>query len=136
MTPVKDKLSGRQYVLRGKDSNGKDASIYLSNEVGRKLHINVGGKELFVETDRMIDVIARLKFGDAYQASLDRIKEAKHAKQTWICNSCGREILLEDYPLLEANGRKVCPRCDSEQIEEIQEDEEDGEEIQPGAISE
>ena len=30
----------------------------------------------------------------------------------------------------------VCPRCDSEQIEEIQEDEEDGEEIQPGALSE
>ena len=81
MTPVKDKLSGRQYVLRGKDSNGKDASIYLSNEVDRKLHLNLEGKELFVDTNKLIDIIGLLKFGDAYQASLDRVKEARHAKR-------------------------------------------------------
>ena len=81
MTPVKDKLSGRQYVLRGKDSNGKDASIYLSNEVDRKVHLNLGGKELFVDTNKLIDIIGLLKFGDAYQASLDRVKEARHAKR-------------------------------------------------------
>ena len=81
MTPVKDKLSGRQYVLRGKDSNGKDASIYISNEVDRKLHLNLEGKELFVDTNKLIDIIGLLKFGDAYQASLDRVKEARHAKR-------------------------------------------------------
>ena len=81
MTPVKDKLSGRQYVLRGKDSNGKDASIYRSNEVDRKLHLNLEGKELFVDTNKLIDIIGLLKFGDAYQASLDRVKEARHAKR-------------------------------------------------------
>ena len=81
MTPVKDKLSGRQYVLRGKDSNGKDASIYLSNEVDKKLHLNIEGKELFVDTNKLIDIIGLLKFGDAYQASLDRVKEARHAKR-------------------------------------------------------
>lgn len=81
MTPVKDKLSGRQYVLRGKDSNGKDASIYLSNEVDKKVHLNLEGKELFVDTNKLIDIIGLLKFGDAYQASLDRVKEARHAKR-------------------------------------------------------
>ena len=121
MTPVKDKLSGRQYVLRGKDSNGKDASIYISNEVDRKLHLNLEGKELFVDTNTLIDIIGLLKFGDAYQASLDRIKEARHAKRTWICNNCGREILLEDHPMLEADGRKVCPYCGSSEVEEVEE---------------
>lgn len=80
MTPVKDKLSGRQYALRGKDSNGKDASVYLSNEVDKKVHLNLGGNELFVDTNELINIIGLLKFGDAYQASLDKAKEAKHAK--------------------------------------------------------
>jgi DNA-directed RNA polymerase subunit RPC12/RpoP len=39
---------------------------------------------------------------------------------TWICNNCGREILLEDHPMLEADGRKVCPYCGSTDVEEVE----------------
>ena len=80
MTPVKDQLSGRQYILHGKDPNGKDVKIYLSNEVDGLLHMNFSGKEIWVKPNDLLDIIGLLKFGDAYQASLDRIKEAKHAK--------------------------------------------------------
>ena len=80
MTPVKDKLSGRQYMLPGIDNHGRESVMYISNEVDGILHINLGGKELFVDTNKLLDIIGLLKFGDAYQASLDRVKEAKHAK--------------------------------------------------------
>lgn len=40
---------------------------------------------------------------------------------TWICNGCGREILLEDHPMLEADGLKVCPFCGSTDVEEVEE---------------
>ena len=42
---------------------------------------------------------------------------------TWICNNCGKEILLEDHPMLESDGLKVCPFCGSTDVEEAEDDE-------------
>lgn len=80
MTPVKDKLSGRQYVLEGLDSDGRTVYMYLSNEVTGRLHVNLNGKEFWVNPDKLLDIIGFLKFGEKYDLALRRNKEAKHAK--------------------------------------------------------
>ena len=72
MTPVKSELSGRQYKLKA--NNGRD-TLYLSNEVKDKTNITIGTSKYFVNTNELIDIIAKLKFGDK------AIPEAKHAKK-------------------------------------------------------
>lgn len=72
MTPVKNELSGRQYKLKA--NNGRDI-LYLSNEVKDKINITIGSSKYFVGTNELIDIIAKLKFGDR------AIPEAKHAKK-------------------------------------------------------
>lgn len=78
---TKDILSARQYALAGTGANGRNAFVYISNEVDGLLHMNFGGKEIWVKPNDLLDIIGLLKFGDVYQASLDRVKEAKHAKR-------------------------------------------------------
>lgn len=79
-SPVKNNLSGRQYMVTGKDSHGRETKLYISNEVDGLLHLNLSGKELWIGTDELIDIIGLLKHGDAYAQSLMRVKEARHAK--------------------------------------------------------
>ena len=78
MTGVKDKLSGRQYIIPGLNSHGKPVNVYASNEKDGQIHLILAGKEAWVNTNDLIDALGLLKYGDEYMAKL---KHAKHAKR-------------------------------------------------------
>lgn len=64
MTPVREKLTGRRYAILGKNGSGEQTKLYISNEVDGLLHINIRGKEIWVNTNDLIDRIRLLNEGD------------------------------------------------------------------------
>ena len=79
MTAVKDKLTGRQYQVHGVNEKGQPRSMYMSNEVEGLTHINLGGKEIYVDSNTLIEVVGLLKNGDDF---MERLNKARHKRET------------------------------------------------------
>lgn len=75
---VKDKLTGRKVSVFGINEKGQPRTMYMTDEVPHLIHINLAGKELYVEGNELLDGIGKVLYGEEY---VERLNNARHVKK-------------------------------------------------------